>query len=60
MLVRLRIERFLRRTRMTPTRFGREVARDPRLIKDMRNGRELGPRMVARIEAYLIQHEAKR
>ncbi|WP_404334200.1 hypothetical protein AB2M62_12600 [Sphingomonas sp. MMS12-HWE2-04] len=60
MPVRLKIEQFLRHTRMSPTRFGREVARDPRLVYDMRNGRELGPRMVARIEAFLSTQEPGR
>lgn len=48
-----RIERFLAATGMTPTRFGREVARDPRLVFDLRRGREPGPRLIARIDAYL-------
>lgn len=48
-----RIEVFLRESGMTPTRFGREVARDPRLVFDLRRGRELGPRLIARIDAWL-------
>lgn len=49
----LRIEKYLRVTRTPPTRFGRLVARDPRLVLDMRQGREPGARMARRIVAFL-------
>lgn len=52
-----RIERFLRQSAMPPTLFGRHVANDPRLVGDLRNGREPGSRMCARIEAYLADRE---
>ena len=39
MLIR-KIEVFLRRTGMPPTRFGRLAARDPRFVFDLRDGRE--------------------
>lgn len=48
-----RIERHLRRHDMAPTRFGREAARDPRLVHDLRNGREPGTRMIARVTRYM-------
>jgi hypothetical protein len=48
-----RIERFLKETGMPPTRFGREAVRDPRLVLDMRNGREPGPRMERRVEHFM-------
>ena len=41
MLIR-KIETFLRRTRMPPTRFGRLAAHDPRFVFDLRNGRAPG------------------
>ena len=47
------IERFLRRSQMPPTKFGRLAVNDPRLVGDIRNGREPGPRMIARIEAFI-------
>ena len=50
-----KIERYLRKTEMPPTRFGRLAVNDPRLVGDMRKGREPGPRVVARIEAFLTQ-----
>lgn len=47
------IERFLKETAMPPTRFGREAVRDPRLVLDMRNGREPGERMKRRVEHFM-------
>lgn len=34
------VERFLRRSRMSPTAFGREAAKDPKLVFELRQGRE--------------------
>ena len=53
-----RIEAYLRRSRTSATRFGIEVARDPKLVAELRNGRIPRPRMQARIEAYLKLAEA--
>jgi len=52
-MVRRNVERFLRESGMSATSFGRAVAKDPRLVHDMRRGREFGPRMIARIDAYI-------
>ncbi len=52
------IERFLKETGMPVTRFGRECARDPRLVLDIRNGREPGPRMCRRVEAFIAAAHA--
>jgi hypothetical protein len=54
-----RIERFLRSADMKPTRFGREAVGDPRLISDMKNGRELRDATIARIQAWLDAQEGK-
>lgn len=48
-----KIERHLRRSGKSPTRFGREAAGDPRLVFDMRQGRIPGGRIAAKIHAYL-------
>lgn len=53
-----RIERYLQASGATPTRFGRDCARDPRLVHDLRRGREVGPRLTARILAFLAQRSA--
>jgi hypothetical protein len=47
------IDRYLRRTGMPPTRFGREAVNDPRLVGDLRLGRQPRARVRARIEAWL-------
>ena len=52
-----RIEQFLERADMKPTRFGREAVGDPRLISDMKNGRELRDETIARIQAWLDAQE---
>jgi len=50
------IEKFLRRTRIPPTRFGREAVGDPRFVDDLRNGREPRAATVARVADYLARH----
>jgi len=50
-----KIEIYLKRTAMPPTRFGRLAVNDPRLVGDLKNGREPGSRIVARIEAFLAR-----
>jgi hypothetical protein len=54
-----RIEQFLERADMKPTRFGRAAVGDPRLLSDMKNGRELRDATIARIQAWLDQQEHK-
>lgn len=57
-----RIERYLKRSGVTPTRFGRLSIGDPRFIFDLRNGREPRAPMIARIAAFLdsAEHELRR
>jgi 2,4-dienoyl-CoA reductase-like NADH-dependent reductase (Old Yellow Enzyme family) len=52
-----RIERYLRRSGESATRFGREAVRDPRFVRDLRNGREPGRRLVRRVCDYLDLRE---
>jgi hypothetical protein len=52
MLIRS-IEKFLHDTGLPATRFGRECARDPRLVHDLRQGREPGDRVRRRIEHFM-------
>lgn len=49
------IEAHLRRTGIPPTRFGREAARDPRFVHDLRRGREVGEKLARRVTAYLAR-----
>ena len=53
------IEQFLTRTGMAPTSFGREAVRDPRLVFDLRMGRELGDRMTRRLEHFMNNREGR-
>lgn len=55
----LRIERYLRATKMTPTRFGRDAVNDPWLVDDLRRGRSLRPATASRIVAHLDRVEAE-
>jgi 2,4-dienoyl-CoA reductase-like NADH-dependent reductase (Old Yellow Enzyme family) len=52
-MIRRKIESYLRRHGMSATEFGRRAARDPRLVHDVRRGRELGARLVERIETFM-------
>lgn len=47
------VEKFLRETGVAATKFGRESVRDPRLVHDLRRGREPGERMKRRIEHFM-------
>lgn len=57
MAILRQIEKYLKISGMSATSFGRTVARDPRLVHDIRNGREPGPRMIARIEAMIGERQ---
>lgn len=47
------INDFLRRTRMPATKFGRLAVRDPRLVGDLKRGRQPGSRMSARVRGFI-------
>lgn len=38
---------------IAPTNFGREAVGDPRLVNDLRNGRQPTSRTIARVRAYM-------
>jgi hypothetical protein len=48
-----KINRYLRRSGMSPTAFGQRVANDPRLVHDLRRGREIGLKLVRRIDSFI-------
>lgn len=58
MCLMVKIDRYLRQNNMPPTTFGRRAINDPRLVEDMRRGRELRAETVARVEAFLSGHPA--
>lgn len=53
--IRERIRRYLELTGVPETKFGRDAVNDPRLVQDIRLGRELGPRISRRIARYLTE-----
>ncbi len=52
------IEIFLRQNDMPPTKFGRLAARDPRLVFDIRLGRELRPPLAERVRTFMQRESA--
>ncbi len=58
MSVLIRINQYLRRTGMPVTKFGRLAVNDPRLVHDLRRGRQPGPTMLERIDAFIDGHAA--
>lgn len=54
-----RIEAYLKRSGTSATRFGREAAGDPKLVHDIRCGRQLRGSTIRRIEAFLAAAEAE-
>ncbi|HJO67784.1 MAG TPA: hypothetical protein QF469_20880 [Sphingomonas sanguinis] len=49
------IERYLKRSHMPETKFGRLAVNDPRLVSDLRKGREPGALMIARVSAFIAE-----
>jgi hypothetical protein len=47
------IETCLKVTNIPPSRFGRDSVRDPRLVHDLRRGRQPGRRMEARVRSHI-------
>ncbi len=58
MSVLIKINRYLRQTGMPMSKFGRLSVKDPRLVHDLRLGRQPRPPMVARIEEFIEGHES--
>jgi hypothetical protein len=49
------IENCLRLTQLPPSRFGREAVKDPRIVHDLRRGRQPGQRMQERLKAHMAR-----
>ena len=54
-----RIEAFLKESAMPPSVFGRAAVRDPRLVSDMRGGREPGRQLICRVEHFMNKWRAE-
>ena len=55
-----RIEAFLKESAMPPSVFGRAAVHDPRLVSDLRGGREPGLRLICRVEHFMNKWRADR
>lgn len=55
-----RIDAFLKESNMTPSGFGTQAARDPRLHSDLRKGREPGAATIERVESFMRRWRAQR
>lgn len=49
------INAFIKRTGMKETRFGRTFAQDPRLVSDLRKGRQMRQRSIDRIRCEMAK-----
>lgn len=49
------INRFCLATRMPPSKFGRLAVNDPRLVHDLRMGRQPRRKMVERVERFIAE-----
>jgi hypothetical protein len=54
------VERFLRESDIPPSVFGREAVRDPRLVSDLRAGREVGSKIRQRVADYITEWRAQK
>ncbi|WP_322963842.1 hypothetical protein [Sphingomonas fuzhouensis] len=52
------IDRYLKTSHMPETKFGRLAVNDPRLVSDLRRGREPGQEMIARVNAFIAGQPA--
>ncbi|MDQ2891507.1 MAG: hypothetical protein M3R64_00255 [Pseudomonadota bacterium] len=50
------IDRYLRDHKMPETLFGRRAINDPRLVGDIRRGRQIGERLRRRIETFMQEN----
>lgn len=58
MCLLIKIDRYLRRTNMPRTQFGRLALNDPRLVTDLMRGRVLKIETERRIERFMADHPA--
>jgi hypothetical protein len=56
----MRVERYLRTSSVSASRFGRQVSGDPRFVFDLRKGREPRPATAARVIAHILDAEGAR
>jgi hypothetical protein len=60
MILKRRIELYLRRSSTSPTRLGLQALNDRRFVFDLRKGREVGERTAGRVHDWLDRQGAPR
>lgn len=58
MLLR-RIEEYMKHTKTSPTRFGREVLGDPNFVLNLRDGREPRHTTITKVDAFITAHRPR-
>lgn len=58
--LRRRIELYLRRTKIAPSRFGLEAVADPGFVFGLRAGRKVREKMAERVHVWLDEKDPKR
>ena len=56
-MIRHEVEAFLRRSGMGHAAFCRKVAKDPRLVTDLRNGRQPRPSLATKIRNFISEYQ---
>jgi hypothetical protein len=54
-----RIDNYLRATRSTPSRLGRDAVGDPNFVTNLRDGRQPRPSTLERLIAFIEREEAR-
>ncbi|HEX8064827.1 MAG TPA: hypothetical protein VF535_16640 [Allosphingosinicella sp.] len=54
-----RIDRHLRRSKMSPSRLGRDAVGDPNFVMNLRDGRQPRPATLERVAAFLDRAEKR-
>ncbi|MCA1298013.1 hypothetical protein [Stappia indica] len=58
--IRESVEKFLRASGMSPTRFGREAASTKNLVKRLRDGGDVTTRTAAKIQDFIASYSSSR
>ena len=54
-----RIDHYLRATRSTPSRLGRDAVGDPNFVSNLRDGRQPRPSTLERVISFIEREEAR-
>ncbi len=54
-----RVERFIKRHKIAPSRFGRDAVRDQNFVFELRGGKILRPDRMDQVEAYMRDYKSR-